>query len=274
MQFLLFDTDAESLRIAADQAPACAAGSASLPDGATVFLPLRPAAEYRNETNGRFNWLSRRWIYNIPRNLQTQGLRPLGRLALVDNMERAIEQVTHALRAAVDPTAIVATAAATGLPFQSPAPRVFVVSSTSGGAGSGMVLDFGYIVRQALRQLQMPEDSVCALLGHVSGRAGQSRDISTANAYALLSELNHYSDPRHPFPGDPVAGLDSFDAGDAPFNDVYVVHLGEELDAQGFAAAIDKLATFLYYGSLSTAAAYFDRAPGRRLQQRLQPEFR
>ncbi len=87
MQFLLFDTDAESLRIATDRRP-----PRRWRDAATIFLPLRPAAEYRNDANGRFNWLSRRWIYNIPRNLQTQGLRPLGRLALVDNMERAIEQ--------------------------------------------------------------------------------------------------------------------------------------------------------------------------------------
>ena len=108
----LFDTDAESLRIATE------AARAPLGDAATILLPLRPAADYRNDANGRFNWLSRRWIYNIPRNLQTQGLRPLGRLALVDNMERAIEKVTQALRAAADPAGIVATAAATGLPFQ------------------------------------------------------------------------------------------------------------------------------------------------------------
>ena len=75
----------------------------------------------------------------------------------------------------------------------------------------------------------------------------------------MLGELNHYSDPRHAHPGDPAAGLSPFAAEDAPFNDAYVVHLGEELDADGFAAAIDKLAAFLYYGSLSTAAAYFDR---------------
>jgi hypothetical protein len=254
LQFLLFDTDAESLRIATED------GAAALGDAATVLLPLRPAADYRNDANGRFNWLSRRWIYNIPRNLQTQGLRPLGRLALVDNMERAVEKVAHALRTAADPAGVVATAAATGLPFQCPSPRVFIVSSTGGGTGSGMVLDFGYIVRQALRELKLPDDAVCALLAHVTGRTSQPRDIATANAYALLGELNHYSDPRNDYPGDPAAGLASFDAEDAPFNDAYVVHLGEELDADGFSAAIDKLATFLYYGSLSTAAAYFDRS--------------
>ncbi len=115
-----------------------------------------------------------------------------------------------------------------------------------------------------------------AAFWHTSPAAtAQPRDITTANAYALLGELNHYSDPRHAYPGDPAAGLSPFAAEDAPFNDAYVVHLGEELDADGFAAAIDKLATFLYYGSLSTAAAYFDRCrAGLRLQRRLQPSFR
>ena len=77
-------------------------------------------------------------------------------------MERVIESVTRAVRAAVDPAGIVATAAATALPFRNPAPRVFIVSSTTGGAGSGMVLDFGYIVRQVLRELRLPDDASAA----------------------------------------------------------------------------------------------------------------
>ena len=75
LQFLAFDTDAEGLKLATSS------HATPLGDGSTVLLPLRPAPDYRNDPNGRFNWLSRRWIYNIPRNLQTQGLRPLGRLA-------------------------------------------------------------------------------------------------------------------------------------------------------------------------------------------------
>src|SRR5208337_1447605 len=118
------------------------------------------------------------------------GLRPLGRLALVDHMERVIEQVSLVVRAAVDPAGIVTTAAATGLPFRNPSPRVFIVSSTTGGSGSGMVLDFGYIVRQVLRSLHLADDGVCGILAHCAGRNSQTRDLSTANAYALLGELN------------------------------------------------------------------------------------
>ncbi len=253
LQFLLFETDAESLKMATD------CGQAPLRNDSAVLLPLRQSTDYRSESNGRFNWLSRRWIYNIPRNAQTQGLRPLGRLALVDNMERVIEQVTRVVRAAVDPAGIVATATATGLPFRNPSPRVFIVSSTTGGTGSGMVLDFGYLVRQVLRELNLPDDAVCGVLAHCTGRNPQTRDLSTANAYALLGELNHYAELQHFYPGDPAAGLASFGTEDAPFNHTYLVHLGEELEADGFSAAVDTLTKYLYYGTVTTAAAFFDK---------------
>jgi hypothetical protein len=253
LQFLLFETDAESLKTATD------AGQAPLPNDSAVLLPLRQSADYRSAQDGRFHWLSRRWIYNIPRNAQTQGLRPLGRLALVDNMERAIEQVTRVIRAAAGPAGIAAAAAATGLPFRHPAPRVFIVSSTTGGTGSGMALDLGYLVRQVLRELQLPDDAVCGVLAHCTGRNPQTRELSTANAHALLGELNHYADRHHFYPGDPAVGLASCGAEDRPFNHAYLVHLGEELDADGFAAAVDTLATYLYHNSVTTAAAFFDQ---------------
>ena len=253
LQFLLFDTDAESLRSATETGPA------PLGSGSAALLPLRPMPEYRGDSSGRFHWLSRRWIYNIPRNLQTQGLRPLARLALVDNMERVIEPVTQALRAAIDPAGIVTTTTATGLPFRNPAPRVFILASTTGGTGSGTVLDFGYIVRQALRELQLPDDAICGIMAHCTGRNSQQGKLPIANAYALLGELNHYMDPQNAYPGDPAAGLSSFIAEDAPFSHAYLVHLGEELDAEGIEAAVDTLTKYLYSGTMTSAAAFFDR---------------
>ena len=48
-------------------------------------MPLRKPEEYRADSGKLLQWLSRRWLYNIPRSLETEGLRPLGRLALVDH---------------------------------------------------------------------------------------------------------------------------------------------------------------------------------------------
>ena len=234
-------------------------GQGALRNDSTVMLPLRQSADYRGESNSRFQWLSRRWIYNIPRNAQTQGLRPLGRLALVDNMERAMEQVTRVVRAAVDPAGLVATAAATALPFHYLPPRIFIVSSTGGGTGSGMVLDCGYIVRQVLRELHLADDAICGVLAHCTGRSPQNRELCVANTYALLGELNHYADPHHSYPGDPTAGLAPCGAEDPPFTHAYLLHLGEELEADGFAAAINALATYLYHATVTTAAGFFDQ---------------
>jgi len=125
-----------------------------------------------------------------------------------------------------------------------------------------MVLDFGYIVRQVLRDLHLPDDAICGVLAHCTGRNPQTRELSTANAYALLGELNHYCDLQHVFPGDPDAGLTSFGAEDAPFNHAYVIHLGEELEADGIAAAADTLATYLYHGTVTTASVFLDKCRG------------
>ena len=53
----------------------------------TLLLPLRRTQDYRRDSAKFLKWLSRRWLYNIPRSQETEGLRPLGRLAFVDHVE-------------------------------------------------------------------------------------------------------------------------------------------------------------------------------------------
>ena len=219
---------------------------------------MRQPSEYRNDLSHRLRWLSRRWIYNIPRSLQTQNLRPLGRVALVDHMDRVLEHVAQAIRAAVAPEALAASAEKTGLPFCQGSPRIFIVASITGGTGSGMVIDVGYVVRKILRDLNLPENDLCGLLAYCGGHNPQSRELCVASAYALLTELSHYSDPQHAYPGDPACGLPAFPPQDAPFSQTYVAHLGEDLEPEDFDAAAARLAEYLYYNSVTPAAAFFD----------------
>jgi hypothetical protein len=258
LQLLLVETDAETLKVVTE-----GDSQTSLENDATVLLPLRQAADYRRESGKHLQWLSRRWIYNIPRSSQTQGLRPLGRLAFVDHCDRVKERIERAIQEAIDPQGLAASARETGLPFHAAPPRIFVVSSISGGTGGGMVLDVAYLIRKALRDRKLSDENLCGILAHVSGRCPQGRDLAIANAYAFLGELNHYSDPRYGYPGDATCGLPAFGPQDAPFSHAYVLNLGEDLEPQAFAAAADKLAKYLCCNAVTPAAVFFDkcRAP-------------
>ena len=59
----------------------------------TLFLPLRKPEGYRSRQKHLLSWISRRWIYNVPRSQQTEGIRPLGRLALIDNFSDVCERL-------------------------------------------------------------------------------------------------------------------------------------------------------------------------------------
>ncbi len=77
---LLLDTDNRELSSAAH-----GEDMGQLRPDETLSLPLRKSQDYREDSRRILEWLSRRWLFNIPRSLQTEGLRPLGRLALVDH---------------------------------------------------------------------------------------------------------------------------------------------------------------------------------------------
>ena len=118
------------------------------------------------------NWLSRRWIYNVPRSLQTEGIRPLGRLAFVDHHERIFEELHRAIEQITLPEALALTAEAVELP-PAESPRVYLVASIAGGVGSGMVLDMAYAIRTTLLERGFPDDQVIGLLVFSTGTVGQ-----------------------------------------------------------------------------------------------------
>jgi hypothetical protein len=185
-------------------------------------------------------------------------MRPLGRLALLDHSQVAYRRLRDAIAAACDPAAVAATEAATGLPLSAGAPRVCVVAHIGGGAGSGMVLEVAYLLRKALSELGMSDEALCGLLAFSTERKAHAKDLALANAYACLSELNHYSRDGGHYPGDAGCGLSAY-SGDGPFPHTYLVHLGNDLTAEEYERATDSLAEYLYRGTVTAAAAYFDK---------------
>ncbi|MEX0977281.1 MAG: tubulin-like doman-containing protein, partial [Pirellulales bacterium] len=140
--------------------------------------------------------------------------------------------------------------------FRSYEPRVFVIASISGGTGGGMALDVAYAVRRILADLGFSGEGVCEILTHSTDRNPTAAELATANAYASLTELQHYG--RFGYcPGDPACGLPPADER-ATLGNAYFVHLGHGLNDQEFEAATDALASYLYLNTATSAAALFD----------------
>ncbi len=254
VQTVLFDTDSQTIaRATRGLAPE------DLAAGDAVRLPLRKPQDYRGHAKKFLPWLSRRWLYNIPRSLQTRGLRPLGRLAFVDHCEPALAKLRQAFSAATAPEAVAECAARLGTPASGDYPRVLIVSSISGGAGSGMVLDLAYAARKVLADLGLSDRGLCLILTHSTNRRADARDLAVANAYATLNEWWTYNRPGGAYPGDASCGLPAFEGANAGLPATYLAHLGDDLSDEEFAAATDNLGEYLFRGVFSVGAEFFDK---------------
>ncbi|MHB8867139.1 MAG: serine/threonine protein kinase, partial [Pirellulaceae bacterium] len=68
-----------------------------------LAIPLRHPQDYRDDSGKLLRWISRRWLYNIPKSLRTEGLRPLGRLAFVDHAAEVAQRIRAAIVTATSP---------------------------------------------------------------------------------------------------------------------------------------------------------------------------
>src|SRR4029079_18894422 len=152
---LLLDTDSREV-----MATAHGDDMGQLRPEETLALPLRRSQDYREDSRKILEWLSRRWLFNIPRSLQTEGLRPLGRLAFVDHAQ----EVTQRLKQTIEKL----HQDATNLQFL---PRIVIVASSCGGTGSGVVTDIAFLARQIIEKLPDSKNAeIFAVLVHGTTR--------------------------------------------------------------------------------------------------------
>ncbi|HVC96049.1 MAG TPA: tubulin-like doman-containing protein [Pirellulales bacterium] len=276
-QMLLLDTEPNSSRGTANDP----VDEALSPDEA-LFLPLRRPADYHAASEKLLGWLSRRWLYNIPRSLRTEGLRPLGRLVYVDHAERIADRIRRALTDITSDEAKMKSAETTGARLRDDAPRVFIISSICGGTGGGMLFDIAYAVREVLAELGLAADGVCGVLTHGTMKRGTAKDLRKVNAYATLTEWNHYSARGGACPvnrsstdstangartapaanaegrrSTAAAGVDV--RAEPPFGDSYLVELGDDLSEAEFDAAAANIARYLYLDAATPCGAALDR---------------
>lgn len=234
--------------------------------GETLALPLRRSEDYRQHKTLDLSWIGRRWIYNVPRNLQTDGLRLLGRLVFADHFESICERLSsmikHVLR--VENIATSCDSLRLNPPLQA-VPRIILVSNISGGIGSGMTIDLAYTIRLMLAENGVSSSEMIGMLMH-GNRAGRETSLAAANAYAFLSEFRHFADGG--FPGDSRLGLPDFDD-ELPFDHAYGLKLNSDQENLPF-SDLDRIAEYICLSNTTNCNVFFDAC---RRRDKISDEF-
>lgn len=246
IQFLLLDSNINDVMRAQrgdDGAP--------LPADDCATLGLRLPQDYRGERESHLQWLSRRWIYNIPKSLQTEGMRPLGRLAFVDHVKTVAAKLRQRIARASQTDSLQQSTQSLGVPFAGK-PRAMVIGSVSGGTG-GMLLDVANLTRQLMDESGIAEHDVTGVMIHATGRNPQRSELARVNACAMLRELHAQSRQGAWYPGDPACGLEPRQSDASPFRHPYFVHLGNDLSDLEMQAAMERVAEYIYRDLVGTA---------------------
>jgi len=221
----------------------------------TLATPLSKPEQYRGRSQDKLTWLSRRWIYNIPRSLQTEGLRPLGRLAFSDHFDPICQKLESALKQIIAPEPMALTAETLAMNPGDRQPRVMIVTSISGGVGSGMVLDVAYTVKLLMAEMGLRTNTVAGIMLHSSYQRTRDRGLAAANACAFLTELRHFVE--NGYPGDETLGLPEFE-NEPPFDFTYFQELGNDLSQTEFDAKLHEVAEYVFLSTLSKCSLFFD----------------
>lgn len=221
-----------------------------------LATPLCKPEVYREQASSHLNWLSRRWIYNIPRTLQTEGLRPLGRLAFADHFEHICKSIDDALTEITKPENIAETAGVMEMNPGTQQPRVFIVSSISGGVGSGMTLDLAYTIKVLMAEHGLKTDTVNGILLHSTYQRSRDAGLAAANAFAFMTELRQYVE--NGYPGDSSVGLPEFED-EPPFDYTYFNEVGHNLPQTEFENRLSGIAEYIYLSTTSNCSTFFDK---------------
>ena len=252
IQFVCIDAD--SVQIDAMERRAAHEPTTTL---TTVRTPLKTSHEYRKTSGEHLNWLSRRWLFNVPRSGKVEGMRPLGRLAFVDHQELIRTQLEKAIDRAFKVESVDASKNASSLPFSRDAIDIVLVGSISGGTCSGSIMDAAWMLRSILAARRLPPSCLSAVMLHGTENSSQTADMQDANTLSFLQELYHFSLPGVQRPG-AARKSDDEQASATPFDEAVFVHLGDDLADIDFHNGAEKIATYLELRTLTKARIEID----------------
>ncbi len=243
-RLLHLDTDPNVLRTATRGSPSSALTAAEI-----LLARLNRPSHYLKSREGKGSvdsWLDTRMLYRIPRSLETAGVRALGRLAFCDNYTTIARRLRSELETCTQPDALHTAAGRTGLGVRTNRPRVYILCSLTGGSGSGMFLDLAYVMRRQLREMGYGEPDVVGLFLLPAVDRQASRPGPLGNAFAALTELNHFSAPTTTFTAAYRAKDAKISDAEPPFNRCILLPLAEPGDEVGNREVLELAGQFLY----------------------------
>lgn len=243
LQYLLVDSSDEVIREASRKGVDSPAGVRS------VTLPLKTSHEYRKSASDHLSWLSRRWLFNIPKSGHVEGLRPLGRLAVISGLEDVRHQLRKSIEAATADSALEQSRKLIAQPWQKDTVQIIIVGSVAGGTASGSLFDLIWLSRSIGTQDRMPNLNVGAVLLHGTSAGRNAADMHDANALCFLKELQYYT--MSGLRGPSHSGGASFDK---PLDDLWMVHFGDDLTTTDFARGVEAVAEYLQLQSTTPAS--------------------
>lgn len=185
-------------------------------------------------------------LYRIPRSQVTTGVRALGRLAFCDNYRAIARRLQMELEACLEPAALQAAARQSQLGLRTNRSRVYLVTSLAGGTGSGIFLDLAYTLRALLKQMGYDPPDVVGLLLLPSVDGSRTRVLTLGNAYAALTELNHFATPGTRFTARYHEREAPIQDGGPPFSRCVMLRLPEEADEVATDEVVDLSGQCLY----------------------------
>ncbi|HMF16348.1 MAG TPA: tubulin-like doman-containing protein, partial [Gemmataceae bacterium] len=133
-----------------------------------MVAPFHRPSHYMKRSREREelqSWMPLGPFANLPRGQTSAGeWRALGRLAFVSCANTITTRLRRELEACTDEKMLTDVARRTALGLRSTRPRVYVVTSLTGGTGSGMFLEVALAVRRTLQMLGHPRAEVVGVL--------------------------------------------------------------------------------------------------------------
>ncbi len=245
LAWLLLDTDGQTLEGLQDTSR----GESTFTADEIFNAPLQRPSHYLQKENelNLDRWLGNHLLYRIPRSPSSMGLRALGRLAFLDHARELSKRIRQKLELFADGSAIEEAEQATGLKLRNNRPQIYVVSSTCGGSGSGMLIDLVYLLRRQLREMGYSTSQVhgTLLLPYIDRQKKNSQAV--ANTFATLRELDYFSQPDRGYELPLQRQIGNYVDVGAPFRSCAVLHLPKNSEGKDMLQTIDLSAGRLYH---------------------------